>query len=129
MELGRVGIWSMQLGRMPATAVREAVTGIEALGFRAIWYPETLAKEAMSQAALLLAAGREAVVASGIANIWARDPVAMANGARTLAEAYPGRFVLGIGDSVCVEDEQVVGLQGHDRLTIIGPRNQTYRQA
>jgi probable F420-dependent oxidoreductase len=97
MELGRVGIWSMQLGRMPAAAVREAVAGIEALGFRAIWYPETLAKEAMAQAALLLAAGSEAVVASGIANIWARDPVAMINGARTLAEAYPGRFVLGIG--------------------------------
>lgn len=97
MALGRVGVWSMQLGRMPTSAVREAVAGIEALGFRAIWYPETLAKEAMAQAALLLAAGRELVVASGIANIWARDPVAMANGARTLAEAYPGRFVLGIG--------------------------------
>ncbi|MFH1329325.1 MAG: TIGR03620 family F420-dependent LLM class oxidoreductase [Actinomycetota bacterium] len=97
MELGRVGVWTMQLGRMPAAAVREAVAGIEALGFRAIWYPETLAKEAMAQAALLLAAGSDVVVASGIANIWARDPVAMINGARTLAEAYPGRFVLGIG--------------------------------
>lgn len=97
MELGRVGIWSMQLGRMPMAAVRETVMEIESLGFRSIWYPEILAKEAMSQAALLLAAGSEVVVASGIANIWARDPVAMINGARTLAEAYPGRFVLGIG--------------------------------
>ena len=97
MELGRVGIWSMQLGRMPAAAVRQAVAEIEALGFRAVWYPEVLAKETMSQAALLLAAGSEGVVASGVANIWARDPVAMMNGARTLAEAYPGRFLLGIG--------------------------------
>jgi probable F420-dependent oxidoreductase len=39
------------------------------------------------------------IVASGIANIHARDPMAMANGARTLGEAYPGRFVLGIGVS------------------------------
>jgi probable F420-dependent oxidoreductase len=97
MELSRVGIWSMQLGRMPAAAVRQTVAEIEALGFRAVWYPETLAKETMSQAALLLAAGSEGVVASGVANIWARDPVAMMNGARTLAEAYPGRFLLGIG--------------------------------
>ena len=87
MELSRVGIWSMQLGRMPAAAVRQTVAEIEALGFRAVWYPETLAKETMSQAALLLAAGSEGVVASGVANIWARDPVAMMNGARTLAEA------------------------------------------
>jgi probable F420-dependent oxidoreductase len=39
------------------------------------------------------------VVASGIANIHARDPMAMANGAKALGEAYPGRFVLGIGVS------------------------------
>jgi probable F420-dependent oxidoreductase len=110
MELGRVGIWSMQLGRMPTVAVREAVAGIEALGFRAIWFPETMAKEAMAQAALLLAAGNESVVASGIANIWARDPVAMINGARTLAEAYPGRFLLGIG----VGHAPAAAKRGHD---------------
>lgn len=39
------------------------------------------------------------VVATGIANIHARDPMAMANGGRALAEAYPGRFVLGLGVS------------------------------
>ncbi len=110
MELGRVGIWSMQLSRMPATAVREAVARIEALGFRTIWAPETLAKEAMAQAAVLLAAGSESVVATGIANIWARDPVAMINGARTLTEAYPGRFVLGIG----VGHAPTAARRGHD---------------
>ena len=40
-----------------------------------------------------------AIVAPGIASIYARDPMAMANGAKALAEAYPGRFVLGIGVS------------------------------
>src|SRR5439155_16392769 len=39
------------------------------------------------------------IVASGIASIYARDPMAMANGARALGEAHPGRFVLGIGVS------------------------------
>ena len=37
------------------------------------------------------------IVATGIANVYARDPMAMANGARALAEAWPGRFVLGVG--------------------------------
>ena len=44
-------------------------------------------------------AGARMVVATGIANIYARDAAAMISGARTLAEAYPGRFVLGIGVS------------------------------
>src|SRR5262249_38326659 len=39
------------------------------------------------------------VVATGIASIYARDAVAMANGARLLSDAFPGRFVLGIGVS------------------------------
>jgi probable F420-dependent oxidoreductase len=53
----------------------------------------------MAHAAILLAASRRMVIATGIANIYARDPVAMANAARALADAYPGRFVLGIGVS------------------------------
>jgi probable F420-dependent oxidoreductase len=84
---------------MPATAAREAMVAIEALGFGAVWYPESAAKEAMSQAAVLLAATSEIAVASGIANMWARDPAAMINGARTLADAFGDRFLLGIGVS------------------------------
>jgi len=110
MELGRVGVWSGQVGRMPAAAVREAVVVIEELGFRTIWYPESGAKEAMSQAAILLAASREMVVAPGIANIWARDPMAMINGARTLGDAFPDRFLLGIG----VSHAPSVARRGHD---------------
>ena len=78
MDLGKVGVWTGQLGRMPEAEARAAVAAIEAVGLRTIWFPESFAKEAMSQAALLLVAGREAVVATGIANIWARDPPALA---------------------------------------------------
>jgi hypothetical protein len=35
----------------------------------------------------------------GRVGIWARDPMAMAGGLKTLTEAYPGRFLLGIGVS------------------------------
>ena len=38
-------------------------------------------------------------VASGIANIWARDAVAAANAARVLADAFDDRFLLGLGVS------------------------------
>jgi probable F420-dependent oxidoreductase len=98
--LGRVGVWSFAFDRNPAAVEQEAVAEIEELGFPVLWIPEGLgSKDALTHASLLLAAGRRIVVATGIASIWARDPVAMANGARALADAFPGRFVLGIGVS------------------------------
>ena len=98
--LGPVGIWSFALQTRPAAEEQAAVTGYEALGYGAAWFPESLgSKEALSHAALLLAGSSRILVATGIANIYARDAAAMINGARTLAEAYPGRFVLGIGVS------------------------------
>jgi probable F420-dependent oxidoreductase len=39
------------------------------------------------------------VVATGIANIYARDAFTMAAGQNTLSEAYPNRFLLGLGVS------------------------------
>jgi probable F420-dependent oxidoreductase len=98
--LGPVGVWSWALQRLSATDAGAATREFEALGYPVVWIPETLGnKEIFSHAAILLAAATRIVVASGIANIHARDPMAMANGARTLSEAYPGRFVLGVGVS------------------------------
>lgn len=110
-RIGRVGVWSFQLERLPAAVAQRGVGEIEELGYRAIWIPESLpSKEIFSHAALLLGGGRDIVIATGIANIWARDPVAMANGARAIAEAHPGRFILGLG----VSHEPVVRRRGRD---------------
>jgi probable F420-dependent oxidoreductase len=98
--LGRLGVWSFALQTHPAAEERAAVATWAALGYGATWFPESLgSKEVFAHAAILLSAGQRMVVASGIANIHARDPMAMMGGARALAEAYPGRFVLGIGVS------------------------------
>lgn len=98
-RLGPVGVWSPHLQWQPATAARDAVAEMEALGFGAVWIGEATGKEIMTHAALLLGGGERIVVATGIASIWARDPMAMANAGRTLSEAYPGRFVMGLGVS------------------------------
>ncbi len=99
-ELGPVGVWSFALQRLAATDAGAAVRELEAMGYPSVWIPESLgSKEIFSHAAILLAASERVVVGSGIANIHARDPMAMANGGKALAEAYPGRFVLGIGVS------------------------------
>jgi probable F420-dependent oxidoreductase len=98
--LGPIGVWNWALQQLPAAEEGVAARAFEDLGYPVAWIPETLGnKELFSHAAILLAATSRLVVASGIANIHARDPMAMANGARALGEAYPGRFVLGLGVS------------------------------
>jgi len=109
MEIGRIGIWTPALGLAPAAGALRYLATIEELGFGAVWFPEGLGtKEALSQSALLLGWSERIVVAPGIANIYARDPMAMANGARALAETYPGRFLLGLG----VSHAPNVGIRG-----------------
>jgi probable F420-dependent oxidoreductase len=98
--LGKVGVWSRTLGAQSAAEELEAAAEIESLGYGAIWFGEGVdGREAFSHAAWLLSCTERVVVASGIANIWARDPIAMANGWWMLTDAYPNRFLLGIGVS------------------------------
>ena len=99
-RLGRVGAWSFDVERLSADDARGYARDLESLGVPALWIPESLgSKEVFAHASLLLSATTKLIVATGIANIWARDPVAMANGGRALVDAYPDRFLLGIGVS------------------------------
>ncbi|HLI82476.1 MAG TPA: LLM class F420-dependent oxidoreductase [Bryobacteraceae bacterium] len=99
ISLGRLGIWTHQFEDYPAAKAQETAAQLEELGFGAIWFGEAFGREALTHAGLLLAATRKIVIATGVANIYVRDPMAMAGGQSTLAEAYPGRFLLGLGVS------------------------------
>ncbi|WP_411108107.1 TIGR03620 family F420-dependent LLM class oxidoreductase [Streptomyces sp. c-19] len=95
--LGRIGIWTFAYDGQPAGRVRESAAELEELGYGAIWYGEAFGRDTVGQAWLLLSATRRITVASGIANIAFRDPIATATATRTLGEAFPGRYVLGLG--------------------------------
>lgn len=111
-RVGPVGVWLSALAEVPAHAGQRAAGEIERLGYGALWIGESPAhKEAFTHAGLLLAGTRRLVVATGVATIWGRDAVATHSAAQTLGEAYPGRFVLGLGVS---HGEAGRGL-GHDR--------------
>lgn len=110
IQLGRVGIWTRQFEDQPAAKSQEAARELEELGYGAIWFGEAAGREALTNAGLLLAGTRRIVIATGIANIYARDAVTMAAGQKTLAEAYPNRFLLGLGVSHVPLVEQ---LRGH----------------
>jgi probable F420-dependent oxidoreductase len=111
MRLGPVGLWTFALEELPVAALRDAAVQIEELGYGAVWFGEAFGREAFSQAALLLSMTRRLVVATGIACIFGRDPVTMAQGQRTLAGAFPGRFLLGMGLSSPMGVERVRGGQ------------------
>jgi len=107
---GRLGLFSGSLAAQPATVQREVAVEIETLGYGTLWYGEAVAREAFVQASIFLCATSSLVIASGIANIWARDPMAMAGGGRGVAEAWPDRFILGLG----VSHAPMVAARGHD---------------
>lgn len=99
ISLGKVGIWTRQFEEVSAARMQETAAELEQLGFGAIWFGEAWGREALTKAGLLLAGTKKAVIATGIANIYGRAPMTMAAAQKTLAEAYPGRFLLGLGVS------------------------------
>ena len=111
MDIGRHGIWTFQLDLVASARAAEHVDELDELGFGAVWVPEAVGREAFTNAALLLRGGSDIVVATGIASIYARDPMAAAAAHRTVTEAYPNRFLLGLGVS---HQPMVEGLRGHD---------------
>jgi probable F420-dependent oxidoreductase len=110
-RIGRVGVWLGSIALQPAREERAAIARIERLGYGAAWFGEgPTNREALSHAALLLEASNRLVIATGIANIWARDAAAAINGANTLNEACDERFLLGLG----VSHAPIVNSRGHE---------------
>jgi len=108
---GTIGLWTLTLDALAPRQSAETAAELEALGYRALWIPEAWGRESFTNASLLLSSTTSLVVATGIANIWGRDAVTAANGAKTLTAAYDQRFVLGLGVS---HEPLVQRLRGHE---------------
>jgi probable F420-dependent oxidoreductase len=99
VDPGRVGLWTGMLDMLAAAEAREAAREAESLGYSALWIPESVGRDPFILATLLLDATERLVLATGIANVYARDAMTTANALRTLDEAFPNRFLLGLGVS------------------------------
>jgi probable F420-dependent oxidoreductase len=98
---------------------RDGVRRLERAGYTAAWTNEGIGgKDALVQLAVLLAATERMVFGTGIANIWARSPQTMHGGAALLAQAYPDRFVLGIGVGYPQQAESVGRVFGKPLATM-----------
>jgi probable F420-dependent oxidoreductase len=98
-RLGPFGLWTFALDRQPWSKAKEAAAEIEEMGWSAIWVPEATNRNGLVNATLLLGATSTITIATGIAPIHNRDAMASANAQRTLDEAFPGRFLFGLGVS------------------------------
>jgi probable F420-dependent oxidoreductase len=98
----------MDLRTLGVFAITDSMTGsqiggfarkIEKLGYSALWFPEAFGRDPFALAVHMLTVTDRLVVGTGIANVWKREPVTMIGAARTIAELFPDRFILGIGVS------------------------------
>ncbi len=99
IDIGRIGIWTGAFDGHPLAECCRAAGEIESLGYSTLWLPETVGRDPFVLAGALLGATGTLRLATGIANIYARDPMTTAACQKTLAEGYDGRFLLGLGVS------------------------------
>jgi probable F420-dependent oxidoreductase len=107
-------VWTTALDSLSPRDSEETARELESLGYAALWLPEAWGREAFTNAGLMLSATSTMKVATGIANIWARDAVSASNAAKTLAAAFDERFILGLGVS---HRPLVERLRGHEYAT------------
>ena len=109
MQLGRLGVWTW-LDALPAAEAAAFAKQVEAWGYSALWVPEAIGRDPFALLGFLAASTSRLVLATGIANLYARDAIAMRAAQLTLAELSGGRFLLGLGVS---HAPMVQGLRGH----------------
>ncbi len=101
MNIGKRGIW-FHTDSLSSEESAQLVQKIERLGYGAFWFGEGFGRDPLVHAGHLLSQTTRLAVATGIASIYSRDPVAMWGGANALAEQSAGRFILGLGVSLPV---------------------------
>ena len=110
MKFGQYGVFTFT-DLLDAGQLAELAKRVEDLGYATLWYPEAFNYETFGVGGYLLSQSQKLMVASGIANIYARDPAASVMGHNTLNALYGGRFVLGLGVS---HAPMVSDVRGHE---------------
>lgn len=100
---------TVPLPGVPLSEHREWLREIVDLGFTDCWTMETAGLDAFTPLATTAAWAPELRLGTAIASVFTRGPALLAQQAAALAEAAPGRFVLGIGSS---SDAIVAGWNG-----------------
>lgn len=98
MSMQKLGVWAA-VDVLSALKGADFVRSLETFGYDTLWIPEGTGREVFGSAAWLLSNSTKITIASGIANIYARDGFSAAASRKTLNEQWGGRFLLGLGVS------------------------------
>ena len=109
-NIGKLGIWSW-LDNSSFTEAAEFAGAIESMGYGTLWVPEAVGRDPFVMLTHLCGATDSLYLATGIANIYARDAMAMKAARNALNELSGGRLILGLGVS---HAEMVAGLRQHE---------------
>jgi probable F420-dependent oxidoreductase len=109
LDPGKLGVFIF-LDSLPAEDAAQFAQRVESWGYTVLWIPEVFGREPFASASFLLSQTRTLRVATGIANIYARDAMTTRAAQMTLAEQSRGRFILGLGVS---HKPVVEGMRGH----------------
>src|SRR5689334_1639419 len=89
-DLGRVGVWTF------GSPGPEKAAEIEKLGYGSLWVGGSPAAD-LSFVEPILEQTQTLTVATGIVNIWSADADEVADSYHRIENAFPGRFLLGVG--------------------------------
>ena len=120
MDTGKLGVWYFFDG-LSSVEAAAAAQRIESLGYGTLWLPETVGRSPVVLASWLLGNTTKLNIATGIMNIYPREPGVTMGAQKSLAEQSDGRFLLGMGVSHKPLVEGVRGLE-------YGPPVATMRQ-
>ncbi|WP_406423621.1 TIGR03620 family F420-dependent LLM class oxidoreductase [Streptomyces sp. NBC_01589] len=99
MQLGRTGLWSIELRTADPGEVTDAAAELDELGWGALWIPGLGGGDILGDSERLLRATRATTVAVGVLSIWRHEAVQMAAGHARLQADYGRRLLLGLGVS------------------------------
>jgi probable F420-dependent oxidoreductase len=115
MKLGKRAVWAPTDG-FNAADLAIFAQQVETWGYSALWIPDAMGRDPMVAASWMLGNTTDLIVATGIANIYSRDPATMKAGQIALSEQSGGRFLLGLGVS---HAPLVEGVRGNEYLAPI----------
>ena len=98
MQVGKLGIWYF-FDKASSTDAAASAKRMEELGYDTLWLPETVGKNPFVLASWLLANTTTLKLATGIANIYHREPTVSRALQYTLGEQSADRFMMAIGVS------------------------------
>ena len=99
VNLGKVGVWSMELRFGDPDAGIDAARELEALGYGALWIPGGIDDAVLGDVDRLLSATTTLAIGTGIINMWKQQPEDVAAWWKGQSADRQARVMLGLGVS------------------------------